>query len=395
MNEQTDERHYQMKRIATWFLIVCMFLWMPMLYVNVNAETEDYDAVYFGSYSCLVCQSLEQTGVLEDLVNDGYNLKKYMSEDDYPLFEEMFSRYARTFDVPRDQNLVPILYVGNTYYVGVNDIVEAIESGDAYIIMDSTPLLEPLELIYGDITFGDLLVLIGSTLLLGFLDAFNPCALAMLLMFLSFLTDKKRTKTIAWICFYYILAVFTTYFVLGTALQSVLGLLVPYMKIFYVMIIILALFIALLNFLDFLSTRRKDYGNIKNQLPKRIFVVTRKLMQGFSDKVESGSHSVYFLAFLIGVFVAVIEFPCSGQAFVAWTAIVVDRTAHQMIFFMLLFFYVLLFVSPLILISMIGLKSKNVPVISNFIRERLDMIKLLNAIVFLGVALYYIFKVFI
>lgn len=384
-----------MKKISTWFLVVCMFLWMPIAYLNMNAETEKYDAVYFGSYNCLVCQSLEQSGVLDDLQNEGYILKKYMSEDDYPLFEEMFSRYARTFDVPRDQNLVPVLYVGDTYYVGANAIIQAIESEEAYRIMDETPLLEPVELIYGDVTLSDLLVLIGSTLLLGFLDAFNPCALAMLLMFLSFLTDKKRTKTIAWICFYYVLAVFTTYFILGTALQNVLGLLVPYMRIFYIVIILLALFIATLNFLDFFATRRKDYGNIKNQLPKRIFVVTRKLMQGFSDKVESGKPSVYFLAFLIGVFVAIIEFPCSGQAFVAWTAIVVDRTAHQMIFFILLFFYVLLFVSPLIIISMIGLKSKNVPVISNFIRERLDVIKLLNAIVFLGVALYYIFKVFI
>jgi len=384
-----------MKKIGFGMLILLFTILIQSRSMVVLADEIVNDAVYFGSYTCLICQELENSGVLEEIQEEGYTLKKYMAEDDYDLFQSMFSRYARTYDVPRDQNLVPILYVGNTYYIGLTAIKNVVESGEVYEIMDTTPLLEPVELIYGDITFRDLLLLIGSTILLGFLDAFNPCALAMLLMFLSFLTDKKRTKTIAWICFYYILAVFTTYFILGTALQSALSLLVPYMRIFYIIIITLALLIAALNFLDFFATRRKDYGKIKNQLPKRIFVVTRKLMQGFSDKVETGAHSIYFSAFLIGVFVAMIEFPCSGQAFVAWTAIVVDRTAYQLVFMILLFFYVLLFVAPLIVISVIGLKSKNVPVISNFIRERLDVIKLMNALVFLGVALYYIFKVFL
>ena len=180
-----------------------------------------------------------------------------MSEDDYELFEEMFSRYARTYQVPKDQNLVPLLYVGETYFIGKEAIQQAIESGEAQKIMDEETLLDPLELIYADITFNDLMILSGSTLLLGLLDAFNPCALAMLLMFLSFLTDKKRSKTILYICFSYILAVFVTYFILGRFLATALSALLPYMKVFYSIIILLALFISVLNFLDFMSARKQ------------------------------------------------------------------------------------------------------------------------------------------
>lgn len=376
-------------------IILLLALFLTTLKINQVKAEENYDAIYFGSYTCLVCQSLEQTGVLEQIIEEGYSLKKYMSEDDYDLFEEMFSRYARTYNVPRNKNLVPILYVGDTYYAGVSDIKHAIESGEAQQVMDQTPLLEPLELFYGDITVRDFFVLVGSTLLLGILDAFNPCALAMLLMFLSFLTDKKRSKTVLFICVSYIFAVFVTYFMLGKFLSTALTALLPYIKIFYIVLIVLALFVSLINFLDFLSARKKRYGEIKNQLPKRFFVITKKIMGSFSDKVEQGDPIVYILGFLIGVFVAIIEFPCSGQAFVAWTAIVVDRTAQLMLFNVLLMVYVLFFVSPLVVITAIGLRTKSIGVVSNFVRNRLDLIKLANAIVFLGVALYYIYKVFI
>lgn len=318
-----------------------------------------------------------------------------MSEDDYDLFESMFTRYARTYDVPKNKNLVPILYVGQTYYAGADAIIEGIESGEVQFVMDGSAPLDPIEFVYGDITFNDLWVLLGSTAVLGILDAFNPCAIAMLLMFLSFLTDKKRSKPIFYICLSYIIAIFVTYFILGTFLSKALALLVPYMIVFYTIIIVLALFISLLNFMDFFAARRKAYGEIKNQLPRRFFVVTKKLMNNFAESIDSGDITVYLVAFLIGMFVAIVEFPCSGQAFVAWTAIVVDRTAHVLLFNGLLFVYVLLFVSPLIVISVITLKSQNIQVVSNFIRTRLDIIKLVNAVVFLGVAIYYIFRVFI
>lgn len=361
---------------------------------NIKANDKP-DAVYFGSHLCLNCQAVEQSGVFDQVAEEGYTVLKYMSEDDYNLFEEMFSRYARTYNVPKNKNLVPILYVGDTYYAGESDIINAIQSNQAQMIMDENELLDPVELFYGDITFKDFMMLLGSTLILGILDAFNPCALAMLLMFLSFLTDKKNSKTILAICISYISAIFVTYFILGRFLSSALGMLLPYMKIFYVVLILLALFIAVLNFLDFLSARNQKYNQIKNQLPRRFFVITKKIMGSFAQKVEDNNPIVYVLGFLIGVFVAIIEFPCSGQAFVAWTAIVVDRTSMFVFFNVLLLIYVLFFVSPLIVITIISLRTKNVGSISNFVRTRLDIIKLINAIVFLGVAIYYIYRVFI
>lgn len=372
------------------------FMALLILVVGMTRIQADstVDAIYFGSYTCLNCQQVENAGVLDDLADAGYVVTKYMSEDNYDLFEEMFTRYARTYNVPNNKNLVPILYVGDTYIDGAENIINQIQSGNVQAIMDQQSPLDPIELVYGDITLNDLWVLLGSTALLGILDAFNPCAIAMLLMFLSFLTDRKRSKAVFYICVSYILAIFVTYFILGTFLSKALALLVPYMIIFYSIIIVLALFISVLNFMDFFAARRKAYGEIKNQLPRRFFTVTKKLMNGFSESIDSGDTTVYLIAFLIGMFVAIVEFPCSGQAFVAWTAIVVDRTAHVLLFNGLLFVYVLLFVSPLIVISTIALKTQNTMAVSNFMRKRLDIIKLINALVFLGVAIYYIFRVF-
>lgn len=376
--------------------LIIGFMALLILVVGMTRIQADstVDAVYFGSYTCLNCQQVENAGVLDDLADAGYVVTKYMSEDNYDLFEEMFTRYARTYNVPNNKNLVPILYVGDTYIDGAENIINQIQSGNVQAIMDQQSPLDPIELVYGDITLNDLWVLLGSTALLGILDAFNPCAIAMLLMFLSFLTDRKRSKAVFYICVSYILAIFVTYFILGTFLSKALALLVPYMIIFYSIIIVLALFISALNFMDFFAARRKAYGEIKNQLPRRFFTVTKKLMNGFSESIDSGDTTVYLIAFLIGMFVAIVEFPCSGQAFVAWTAIVVDRTAHVLLFNGLLFVYVLLFISPLIVISTIALKTQNTMAVSNFMRKRLDIIKLINALVFLGVAIYYIFRVF-
>jgi cytochrome c biogenesis protein CcdA len=388
---------YKMLKKTIYFisLIILSTILFFSIKINIYANDHiDYDVVYFGSYSCSVCQDLESSGVLDDLVTRGLRLKKYMAEDDYQLFESMFVKYAKTFKVPQNLNLVPIIYVGDTFFVGYSSIHSAINNGLVEQIAQDKNLLELKEFIYLDLTLNDLLSLIGSTIVLGFLDAFNPCALAMLIMFLSFLTDKKFTKSIALICLSYIFAVFVTYFMLGILLASVLTLIQPFIKVFYFIIILLALFVSILNFMDFFAVRNKDYVNVKNQLPKKVFTVTKKIMSNFATKIENGNKSIYALAFLIGVFVAFIEFPCSGQAFVAWTAIVVDRTTQQLVFYTLLFFYVLLFVSPLIIISIVGLKSQNVPVISNFIRTKLDVIKLANAIVFLAVALYYIIRLF-
>ena len=380
-------------RFKWTFFLTVLFLFFATTFTKIQADS-NVDAIYFGSYTCLNCQQVESSGVLDDLTDDGYVLTKYMSEDNYDLFEEMFTRYARTYDVPKNKNLVPILYVGDTYFNGADTIINAIESGAVQAIMDQQSPLDPIEFVYADITFDDLWVLLGSTALLGILDAFNPCAIAMLLMFLSFLTDRKRSKAVFYICLSYILAIFVTYFILGTFLSMALALLVPYMIIFYSIIIVLSLVIAGLNFMDFFAARKKAYGEIKNQLPRRFFSVTKKLMNHFSESIDSGDITVYLIAFLIGMFVAIVEFPCSGQAFVAWTAIVVDRTAHVFLFSSLLFIYVLLFVSPLIVISAITLKSQNIMVVSNLLRNRLDIIKLINGLVFLGVAIYYIFRVF-
>lgn len=382
-----------MNTFTKWLLASALILFSVIIYgTRIQADSQ-VDAIYFGSLTCSNCQQVASSGVLDDLKDEGYIVTKYISEVDYDLFEEMFARYARTYDVPKNKNLVPILYVGDTYFDGADRIIQGIQNGDVQAIMDQQAPLDPIEFVYGDITFNDLWVLLGSTAVLGILDAFNPCAIAMLLMFLSFLTDKKRTKPIFYICLSYILAIFVTYFILGTFLSKALALLAPYMIVFYTIIIVLALFISALNFMDFFAARRKAYGEIKNQLPRRFFAVTKKLMNNFAESIESGDITVYLIAFLIGMFVAIVEFPCSGQAFVAWTAIIVDRTAHVALFNILLFVYVLLFVSPLIVISAITLKSQNIHVVSNFVRNRLDIIKLVNALVFLGVAIYYIIRV--
>ena len=57
------------------------------------------------------------------------------------------------------------------------------------------------------------------------------------------------------------------------------------------------------------------------------------------------------------------------------------------------YFYNLIFVFPLILIAFIAIKTQSITAISAFMRERLNLIKLFSALVFLAIFIYYLFFV--
>jgi len=61
----------------------------------------------------------------------------------------------------------------------------------------------------------------------------------------------------------------------------------------------------------------------------------------------------------------------------------------------LLLLYNFMFVLPLIVISVTAIKTKSALSVSNFVREKMHIIKLITALFFLAVALYYVYDLFI
>lgn len=382
------------KKAISAFLLVTLFIFSSFFSIQSYAsDQDDYDIIYFGSYYCSSCQALENEGVFDQLVDQGYRLKKYMLEDDRAETEKKHFDYLFTYGVPDvGVDKIPIIFVGDTYFAGRLSISNNVANNTIQSIADQEMLLELLEAPEPPLTFTlrAILINLGVTIFMGLGDAFNVCAIAMLLMFVSFLSTTKNKKAIAYICVSYITAIFVMYFIIGAVLAQLFAFLAPFFFIFAWIIVALAFILLLLNLYDYVMARREKYQDIKNKLPSGAFKFTKKLMGGFSKKIESGSKTIYVTAFLIGIVVALIEFPCTGQVYISWLAYMTQNMGQNIVFYIYLTVYNLLFIAPLVVISIIAIRSQSIQAVSNFMRERMDLIKLLNVFIFLFVIIYYL-----
>lgn len=141
---------------------------------------------------------------------------------------------------------------------------------------------------------------------------------------------------------------------------------------------------------DFVVTMLQKYNLVKNQLPSGIQKFNRKLMAKFTQKMEEESKMIYVITFFIGVVISFTEFLCTGQAYLTAILHLIHFTDHLDRGIILLLVYNLIFVLPLIIITVIALKTQSIVNISSFMREKLHWIKLFNAIVFLAILIYYL-----
>lgn len=379
-----------MKRIIYFITIFLIFMGLSLIRfspLSIDAAEEAYDAVYFGSIYCSVCQNLESTDqAFERLEAQGITVKKYILEDDKKN-TETFRNYQFTFDVPPNEGLVPIIFVGDQYFAGREAINTAIDNFSIRDIAENTPMLEIM--VAPPSSFS-----LVYFVLLGFVDGVNPCAIAMLLLFISLLGFTKKKNVLLPVAFTFIAAIFISYFLFGTILYQYLyqlRFLSFLVKTLPWIIIGIAGVLFLLNFYDFVVTILQKYNLVKNQLPKGIQKFNRRLMEKFTEKMDEGSKMIYVITFLIGIVISITEFLCTGQAYLTAILHLIHFTENVGRGLLLLVIYNLIFVLPLIIITLIAYKTQSIQAISNFLREKLHWIKLFNALVFLAILLYYLF----
>jgi len=182
---------------------------------------------------------------------------------------------------------------------------------------------------------GSLLPVVISS---GFIDSFNPCAISLLLIYISMLfTLGKTRKEVYGFGFFYILTVYITYLLIGMGLlkASVAFTLYPISKAVAILVIIFGLF------------------NIKEYFwPGKIFSIRIPLsVRGLVSKYafEATTLSAIIVGFLISVY----EFPCSGGIYLA----IIGLISHQKTFwsgFPYLLLYNFMFVLPLVIVFFIA-----------------------------------------
>ncbi|MBM2821005.1 MAG: cytochrome c biosis transrane protein [Candidatus Berkelbacteria bacterium] len=169
----------------------------------------------------------------------------------------------------------------------------------------------------------------------GLLDSFNPCAIAVLLIFIALmLTFKKSRRVILILGITYIFAIYLTYLAIGVGLLRAAHLFnIP--QIFTQIIGWVLIGWGVWGW--------KDYFFPKLPFKLSTSVKQRQIIASWAEKFSIPTTLV------MGFFVAIFGFPCTGGIYLATLALLAHRETYlKGIGFLLV--YNLMFVMPLILI---------------------------------------------
>ncbi|MBI4449091.1 hypothetical protein HY641_03635 [Candidatus Woesearchaeota archaeon] len=179
-------------------------------------------------------------------------------------------------------------------------------------------------------------IIIGASLI----DGINPCAFGVLIFMLAYLMKVTKDRHVLLINgFTYIFAVFLTYLAAGLLLLPIIQQLGSLSVAFYVILGILIVIAGLLEI--------KDYFWYGQGLSLQIFPSQAERIKHYVARVGSKKST----AFELGVFVALVELPCTGAVYLAVLAMMSQAglgaaTMAKHVFFLLLYNFI--FILPLI-----------------------------------------------
>jgi len=351
---------------------------------NANSQNDVHLHMFYGQ-GCPHCGSLKL--FLNNMANKYPSLKIYEHEI-YQNNEEreLFERMSKDFNVPIEG--VPTVFVDDRVIVGFsNAIAVSIENQikrcleiscnnpefkqatpeTTQLVGESSPSFDPEKKeVIQKLTIP--VVIFAATV-----DAINPCAFAVLIILMTAalsIANKNRALKFG---LAFTASIYISYFLMGLGLFSALqasGL----SHTFYIIVTVLAIIVGLLNVKDYFW-----YGKgFLMEIPLSWRPTMKKILN--SATTPCG-------AFIAGLLVSLFELPCTGGPYIVILGLLakgVTRSAG--IFYLLL--YNLVFVSPLIILSLIIYKGLSTTSRLEAIRQkRIKLLHLIAGLIMLGIAI--------
>lgn len=365
-----------------------IFLLLFLFAVSFAYCNEGPTAIVFYSPHCKVCLKLKQDFLpqLEQKYKNQLEWQ-YLNTSQDP--ESLSLLISVTEQFGEESASVPAILVGNSFLVGNTPIRERL---DEAIVKYLEEKKKPLAFLRKDLV--DLfrkfsvLAIMGS----GLIDGINPCAFAVIVFFISFLAVYGyRRREIIFIGTSYCLAVFSTYLLLGLGifkfLYSIEHIYVLIKGFYY----LVALFcftlgaLALYDYFKFKKTGSSD-GTIL-QLPKFLKKRINLVIGSKMRKKQKGLFSLVVTSFVVGFLVSLLEAVCTGQVYLPTIVFILKNTDLKLKALSYLLLYNFMFILPLIVIFLLSLLGISSTGLSNFLKKNLGRIKILLAIVFIGLGI--------
>lgn len=373
-----------------FFILISLFV-VQAIVCSVWAEEKDkIAAVYFYSPTCASCAGMSDFLDEFSKSHKNFELKKFDVSD--LRNKSLMDKYSDAYRVsPEDEGIIPVVFVRDRYFSDEESIKNNIERviknpGVKTLEIDSSVENHEKDLrrFEGFRTTGILLA--------GIVNGINPCSMSMLLFFLSLLTVKNIK--ILKIGLSFIAGKFLAYMLLGTIFFNFLSVisfsvLDVFMKVLLALVLLI---LIIMNLQDFFAAKGERYERILMQLPKEFRRFNHQIIKkasGFSNR-----NMILFISFLLGIIISLGEFLCTGQIYLA-TIITIFQTYSQLSVqaFIYLIVYNSGLILPLIVLTLFVYKGKEVFEVSEVVRERLHVIKMVNALIFIvfGVIIFLFF----
>ena len=377
----------RMKKIIS--VLSLFILWNLPVVAQPKAEF-----ALFVSPTCGHCQKLkrEYWNKLQEKYQDRVHFTEYdISQDGNHL---IFMETAKAYGVPEDNLGYPAAAIGSTFLMGYpSDIGTYAENAieKAILLQEETDVRIPdntqeqVKQAFSRITFW---AIIGA----GLLDGINPCAFAVIVFFISFLTVYKYTRReIIIVGTSYCVAVFLAYLLLGLGMFKFLYALRGFsyvIKGFYIATALLCLVFFCLALYDFwLYKKTKKTDGMLLQLPFGLKTRIHKIMGFFLRDKNKSPLRLTLAALAVGFGVSLIEAVCTGQVYVPTCVLIMQEPAFRVKACSYLVLYNIMFIIPLVAVFVLALLGYESQTFNNFLKKHLGVTKICLCLVFLGLFL--------
>jgi glutaredoxin len=318
----------------------------------------------FWGDGCPHCAEAETYLVPLDESSDQIELRMFEvwnDKDNQKLFKKMAAAYG--FE-PR---AVPTIFIGNQHWVGYSDqirgeiqaaldacaVTGCIDAGAGIVpeatVVEQVPAApNPQNETGGGGSQQVVLPLIGavdlssqsllvSTLLISFVDGFNPCSIWVLSMLLALTlhTGSRKKVVIIGLIFLTVTAAIYALFIAGLFTMFTV---VSFVGWIQVVVALVALFFALVNIKDYFWYKEGLSFTIADDKKPGIFQRMRRLMDA--------SQSFWGLVggtVVLAAGVSLVEFSCTAGFPVLWTNLLVSQNVAAVAFILLLLVYVVIY----------------------------------------------------
>lgn len=216
----------------------------------------------------------------------------------------------------------------------------------------------------------NIFVLLGAAII----DSINPCAIGVLVFLLAYLTQAvKKPRAILTHGLVYLSAVFLTYLLAGLILLPLIQEMRNFSVNAYLAIAAVVAFFGILEMKEYFAPGASSLVEI----PPRY----SKMIAKYKDKMLNS----HFFTFLMGVFVAMVELPCTGAVYLAVLSLM-SIGGVNISNVTLLVIYNLIFIGPLIVILILFYRGMESAKIQTWVNKHKRKMRLMTGILLLGLA---------